>query len=195
MPAADPRFTSRIGGPLGGHAIRRGIWFDAGSWALLVGTFTWLFLLIRQLPCRNLRPGAETDVYVPMCYSDLPLQYTNGVDAFPGGIWLSAKSNRWLVTHLPLVPSGIPDQEAALASADAFFAVAAAVLGVVFLVFLAAANRWFRPYWGAVWLAAMPVFATAGVINWDVFALAAGVGCSRLLRVLARCWHGGAAAG
>ncbi|PIF03210.1 MAG: hypothetical protein CSA63_02230, partial [Propionibacterium sp.] len=80
------------------------------------------------------------------------------------------------MTHLPLVPSGVPDQEAALASADAFFAVAAAVLGVVFLVFLAAANRWFRPYWGAVWLAAMPVFATAGVINWDVFALAAGVG-------------------
>ncbi len=176
MLAADPRFTSRIGGPLGSHAIRRGIWFNTGSWALLVGTLTWLLLLMRQLPCRNLRPGAETDVYVPMCYSDLPLQYTNGVDAFPGGIWLSAKSNRWLATHLPLVPSGLPDAEEKLMSTDAVFALAAGVLGLVFLLFLVAVNRWFRPDSGAVWLAAMPVFATAGVINWDVFALAAGAG-------------------
>nr|WP_245306603.1 hypothetical protein [Acidipropionibacterium timonense] len=65
----------RIGGPVGRHAQRRGVFFDPAPWAILTGLLVWLATVYRITPCIQHDVTKAVDPYQRLCYSDIPVIY------------------------------------------------------------------------------------------------------------------------
>lgn len=65
----------RLGGPVGVHADRSGIWFNPAPVALVLATLTWLLCVLHQRPCRQDTYGHTVDALKRLCYSDIPIAY------------------------------------------------------------------------------------------------------------------------
>ncbi|SDD23229.1 glycosyltransferase family 87 protein [Auraticoccus monumenti] len=189
--ATDPlaRYASPfLGGPSGRHT--RG--WAAGTVrvvVLVVAALSWLLLVVRQLPCRELPGQPAADRYQAMCYSDIPLLYrlrglvdgaTPYLDAgqhrvleYPvlTGVLLELERLATVALGAPVGP-GLSDQEALLA-ADQFMGVNVVVLGLLFGITVAAQVSTVpgRP-WDALMVAASPCVVAAGLVNWDMLPVA-----------------------
>ncbi len=174
-----PELTRVLGGPLGRHATRRGIWFSPAPWAYLTLTLSWLIVMARQIPCQK-----GGDQYLPwMCYSDIPvLYYWRGLKdgqipflqadleypVLTGGFM---ELCRRLVMFLGGQSApGLSSEEVSHAT-NLFFGVNALLLFVLMGVLIWAHLRMSRP-WDALMIAASPAIWTAGLINWDALVLA-----------------------
>jgi len=174
-----PALSAVLGGPVGRHARRTGIWFSPAPWAYLTLTVSWLIVMVRQVPCQG-----GGDQYLPwMCYSDIPVLYywrglKDGLVPFlqtdleypvlTGGFM---ELCRRLVLFLG--GKGQPGLSADEVShaADLFFAVNAVLLFALMGVLIWSHLRMSRP-WDALMIAASPAIWTAGLINWDALVLA-----------------------
>lgn len=174
-----PVLSRLLGGPLGRHSRAGGLWFSPAPWAYLALTFSWLVVMLRQIPCK----GAGNQYLPWMCYSDIPVLY----------YWRGLKDGQipFLQTDLeyPVLTGafmelcrrlvlalggqsrpGLTSDEVAHAT-DLFFGVTALLLFVLMGVLVWAHLRMHRP-WDALLIAFSPAIWTAGLINWDALVLA-----------------------
>jgi len=195
-------WTGRVGGPLGRHAeISRSGWFDPVPWTVVAAIFTWLVLMARQLPCLQTVVGKVPNTYVRLCYSDIPVLYQNRPSLWGGGALFTGTSSsvpleyptltggfiwvaRWLSGALGAAIGPAVDSAQKLAAANIFWAVDAVMLAVCFGVLVWAHLQMGRnsgsPHtngvrvraWDALLLAGSPAVMMAGLINWDLFAVA-----------------------
>lgn len=70
MTQTPPALMTFLGGAVGKHAKPGGVWFNPAPWTYLALTLSWLFLVLRQLPCRN-----SSDMFPNMCYTDITVLY------------------------------------------------------------------------------------------------------------------------
>ncbi|MFT4295939.1 MAG: glycosyltransferase 87 family protein [Micropruina sp.] len=167
-----------LGGTVGHRAERSGVWFNPQPWVLLLGTVSYLVLMLRQVPCQL---GAS--VYQAMCYSDiLPLFYARRLSdgkvpfisadvEYPVLIGAFMEGARRITTMLGgQVGTDVPDSAIAQAAA-LFVGVNAVLLFLFFLLLLWAQLRLARP-WDAMMIAISPAVITTGLINWDFMVLA-----------------------
>lgn len=178
MPDTTLTLNRLLGGRVGRRAVARGLWFNPTPWVMLLGTLSWLVLMLRQLPCRL---GA--DVYTAMCYSDvLPLFYARGLKdgkipfisadvEYPvliGGLMELARQVALLLGGQ--VGPELPD-EVVSNTAQLFSGFTALLMFAFFLVLLWAHLKLPRP-WDALMIAISPAVMTAGFINWDLMVVA-----------------------
>ncbi|RCK68783.1 DUF2029 domain-containing protein [Desertihabitans brevis] len=189
---ADPvaRATSGwLGGPLGRHARAAASPTTVRVVVLALAVASWVVLVLRQLPCRRL-PGVEAaDRYQAMCYSDIPLLYTarglaDGyrpyLDAGPHpvleypvltGALLELERRVAVLLGAPVGP-GLSGDET-LRATDLFLGVNVVVLGALFLLVVLAQLGTVRGRpWDALMVAVSPTVMAAGLINWDLLAVA-----------------------
>jgi len=181
--------------------VSDGLWFDPVPWTIAAAIFTWLALMVRQLPCLQTVVGKVPNTYTRLCYSDIPVLYQNRASIWSGGalftptgdsapleypsltggfIWVA----RWLSGLFGAVvrPDADPDQ--ILAAANIFWAVNAVMLALCFGVLVWAHLQMGRnsasPHtdgvqvrgWDALLIAGAPAVMMAGLINWDLFTVA-----------------------
>jgi len=197
-----PGLTGRVGGPLGRHAeVSRSAWFDPVPWVVIAAVLTWLVLMVRQVPCLQTVVGQVPNSFVRLCYSDIPVLYQNrpnmwgGValfsytpSSFPleypvltgGFIWVA----RWLSGIFGAVVTPDASSDQILAAANIFWAVNAVMLAICFGVLVWSHLQMGRnsasPHtggvrvraWDALLIAGAPAVMMAGLINWDLFAVA-----------------------
>ena len=195
-----PGWTGRIGGPSGKHArVTRSIWFSPVPWVIIAVVFTWVVLMLRQIPCM---PVAEHP-YTRLCYSDVPILYWNKYILWTGAppynifprdasmqleypvligafIWLA----RWLSRAFGAVVTPMATSAQRLDASNMFWAVTAVLLFVCFCVLVWAHLQMGRDSatqysggvrtraWDALYIAAAPVVMLAGIVNWDMLAVA-----------------------
>lgn len=201
MSESDParrgrELERRLGGRVGDHAVRRGIWFDPVPWAILASLVTWLVLLWHQHACVQTTAGHPVNTLMRLCYSDIPLIYQGtgfgtgqlpyrdfGLDYGPTTAAFMVVA-RW-ITRLFGFPShaGL-SQQRILDASNAWWLVTAVLLYVMFLALVAShvllgrgsardtSGRLTRRVrsWDALFVAGAPVVAAAGVVNWDMLA-------------------------
>ena len=187
---------------MGRHAdVSRSRWFDPVPWTILATAFTWLVLMARQLPCLQTVVGKVPNTYVRLCYSDIPVLYQTRGSMWSGGglftqtatsapleypsltggfIWVA----RWLTGLFGAVVGPDADSDQILAAANIFWVVNAVMLAVCFGVLVWAHLQMGRnsgsPHtggvrvraWDALLVAGAPAVMMAGLINWDLFAVA-----------------------
>ena len=187
----------RLGGPVGRHGVREGIWFDPVPWAILAALVTWLVLLWHQHACVQTSAGHPVNALLRLCYSDIPLVYQgsgfgSGLTPYTGfplnyGPTTAAFMvvARWL-TELLGYPSrpGLSQQQV-LDASNAWWLVTGALLFAMFLALVGAhlllgrgssrdtgglLTRRVRS-WDALFVAGAPVVAAAGLVNWDMLAV------------------------
>ncbi len=184
-----------LGGPLGRHARRRGIWFNPLAWTILVATGTYLLLVVRQLPCVQTSAANPINTYIRLCYSDIPLTWSSGglsLGALPfGGDQMAYPPLLGMVLLLATFLAklfGAPvaetlDMQGQLDGAQLYFGVVAVLLFVGFLGFVLCMSflgedsqqgRW-RTWYGMA-AAASPVVLAAGLVSYDLL----GVGLAAL---------------
>ena len=179
MTIPAPALSTVLGGPIGRRAGAGGLWFSPAPWAYLTLTASWLFAMLRQIPCQN-----TSSQYLPwMCYSDIPVLY----------YWRGLKDGQipFLQTDLeyPVLTGGFMElcrrfvlmlggqsrpglsSDEVTHAANLFFGVNALLLFVLMGVLIWAHLRLSRP-WDAMLIAASPAIWTAGLINWDALVLA-----------------------
>ena len=197
-----PGWTGRIGGPLGRHArVSGGLWFDPVPWTIVAAMFTWLGLMVRQVPCFQTVVGQVPNSFARLCYSDIPVLYQNRLAIWSGGPLFTAVEDqtpleypsltggfiwvaRWLSGVFGAVVSPAATSDQILAAANIFWAVNAVMLAACFGVLVWAHLQMGRnsgsPYtqgvrvraWDALFIAGAPAVMMAGLINWDLFAVA-----------------------
>lgn len=177
-----------LGGPMGRHASRRGIWFNPLPWAALVATLSFVVLFLRHTPCVQTAAADEIDAYARLCYSDIQGMFraqglalggspfsgdTLGVAPLVGVLLLAAA----LVASLIGVPVGpfSSAQDQVDASVVAF-GVVTVVLFVCLLVWIVAAAKWGRggrvgSSWDAMLVASSLIVAASGLVSWDLLPL------------------------
>ncbi len=189
----------RLGGAIGAHAQRRGIWFDPVTWTFLSATAIWVIALIRQLPCRPVEGSPFPNAYLRTCYSDIPTLfftrnifdgnpvYTGQGLEYPPIIALWIEAMRWL-THLSGGVIGIDISfDEKLASSQIFFQWNAVGFFICLLILLAVHlamngvhlkrsrghdSTFTSPRrWDGLMIAACPMVALSGLINWDLLAV------------------------
>ena len=172
----------RRGGPIGRHSFHRGIWFTAAPWTLIAAILTWLILWSRQLPCRTTTINNSPNAFYRMCYSDIPVLYQSrhlGQGINPYALEypvLTGAVVSWgrMFTQFFGAPFGAgitPQQE--LDGANIFFAVTSVLMFIAFLVtVIAHITMDKRRPWDALMIAAAPVVAAAGLVNWDMLTVA-----------------------
>lgn len=196
-----PSLSKLLGGRIGNHARRDGIWFRAWPWAYLLLTLNFLVLMVRQIPC-------QTDVqakYMALCYSDIRvLWYWRGLQdgkipfleadvEYPVLTGAFMEVGRRLV--MLLGGKSQPGLSAAeIAQADQLFVgVTAVLIFALFGVLVWAHLKMHRP-WDALMIAASPAILTAGLINWDALVVAltslALLAWARKQHALAGVWIG-----
>ncbi|HSN42896.1 MAG TPA: glycosyltransferase 87 family protein [Propionibacteriaceae bacterium] len=205
MTTTARRLDRRVGGPVGDHARRDGVWFHPAPWIFLIATVTWLVTWVRQAPCRQTEAGQPVNAFMRLCYSDIPVLYQSNGLAQGYGVFSSLNFEyppvigvvvevtrvvaRFLGAH---VGPDVTDQQV-VDAAYIFFGVNAVVLFGCFLVVVAthlhlagrqhpAAGQHLAGRggdasvpnlaWQAVYVAAAPVVVAAGLINWDLVAVA-----------------------
>ncbi|MGL5406002.1 MAG: glycosyltransferase family 87 protein [Propionibacteriaceae bacterium] len=171
----------RRGGTIGCHSLRKGIWFTAAPWTLLTAILTWLILWARQLPCRTDTINNSPNAFYRMCYSDIPVLYQSrhlgqGIDPYaleyPVLIGAAISLGR-MIAQIFGAPFGVqvtPQQE--LDGANIFFAVTSILMFIAFIATVIAhitMDR--RRPWDGLMIAASPMVAAAGLVNWDMLAV------------------------
>lgn len=184
-----------LGGPLGRHARRRGIWFNPLAWTILVATGTYLLLVVRQLPCLQTSAINPINAYIRLCYSDIPLTWSSGglgLGALPfGGDQMSYPPVLGMVLLLAAFLArlfGAPvaetlDLQGQLDGAQLYFGVVVVLLFVGFLGFVLCmsflgeySQQGRRRTWHGMAAAASPVVLAAGLVSYDLL----GVGLAAL---------------
>jgi uncharacterized membrane protein len=173
-----PALSTFLGGAIGRHARRGGIWFNPTGWAFLTLTMSWLVLMLRQLPCI---PAG--DKFPRMCYSDITvLYYWRGLKdgqipyldsdveypVLTGGFM--EFSRRILLMLGGQSRPGLSGDEVTSA-AGLYFGINAVLLFALFGVLVWAHLKMHRP-WDAMMIAAAPAIWTTGLINWDALVVA-----------------------
>lgn len=188
----------RIGGPVGEHALRKGLWFDPVPWTILVALATWLVLMWHQYPCRQTTVGKPVNALMRLCYSDIPLVYQGSGWAtgqvpyrdfdlaygpVTAGLMVVA---RWITRLLGFASAPGVSAQRQLDASWAWFLVTAVILFLFFLalclahVLIGRGSSQEGPgglttrvrSWDALFVAGAPVVAAAGLVNWDVLAAA-----------------------
>ena len=221
MPApAVGELERRLGGPVGRHGVRAGLWFDPIPWAGLAALATWLVLLWHQHDCVQTTAGHPVNALLRLCYSDIPLVYqgsgfASGLMPYTGFALNYGPTTaafmvvaRWFSELLgyPSRPGLSPQQ--VLDASNAWLLVTAVMLFAMFVALVGAHLVLGRSSardtsgrltgrvrsWDALFVAGAPVVATAGLVNWDM--LAAGlVGLGLLAWALRRPMLAGALLG
>jgi uncharacterized membrane protein len=202
----DPVVTAAsevIGGPVGEHAAPHP-WWTPVRVVLAVTVLAFVLGMVQKTPCvaSNWNDGQLR--YAAMCYSDVPYLYV-GRGLAELNLPFSDTGGRYQVLEYPVVIGYFAYGAAALTQAVAgavdvdarralpvdqvhlapgvdhetglYFMVTAVLLGAVLLLaawFMAGAQRG-RP-WDAMLFAASPALVLAGLINWDILAVAAVAG-------------------
>ena len=195
--------SESIGGPIGDHAAPHW-WWTPVRVVLAVAALTFVLGMVQKTPCVN-DNWAGTDLrYGAMCYSDVPYLYSGrGFAAgyapyedsggrypaleYPVVIGYFAYAAAVVTQHLgdpedvharaDLQQSQIFAQPGVAEEAGRYFKVTAVLLAPFALLsawFLAGVHR--RRPWDAMLFAASPALALAGLINWDLIAVAAVTG-------------------
>jgi uncharacterized membrane protein len=198
----DPVATAAsevVGGPVGDHAAPHP-WWTPVRVVLAVATLAFALGMVQKTPCVATSWADGQVRYGAMCYSDVPYLYTGRgfAELSPP---FSDTGGRYQVMEYPVVIGYFAYGAAALTQAvvgdvdlderrgmpaeqiyavpgvsheaDMYFVVTAVLLGAVLLVaawFMAGAQRG-RP-WDAMLFAASPALVLAGLINWDILAVA-----------------------
>jgi hypothetical protein len=175
-----------IGGPAGRRvAAATGFWRAASVLVIFVVTVMSLAVVERQ-HCRN-EGWSSPDMFYHQCYSDIGVLYgaagLAGPDR-PGLVDAVAADGPLgqppLMSALIWVVSAAVPSPASPDAARTFLDLSAAVLGgalaVAVMCVLAASGR---RRWDAAQLALGPVVVTAGLVSYDLFAVA--LGCAALL--------------
>lgn len=184
--AATALVAPRLGGRLGAHVRRGGVWFNPAGWVLATATLTWLLLVVRQQPCRQQVPGEPVNAYYRLCYSDLPLTF-QARDYGLGGPILSRGDESPIYLALLafarriayVVGADIGARTSAQQQLDAAYITMAVLSVVLFLAFLTLVIVHLRVRaddpdrgWDALMIAASPAVLAAGLISIDLVAAA-----------------------
>jgi uncharacterized membrane protein len=193
------RMSEVIGGPVGEHA-RPHRWWVPVRVLLALCAVAFALMIVQHQPCLKTNWSGDAARYGKMCYSDVPYLYTGRgyaegqwpyadpggraqVTEYPVGIsylaWAAAK-----ITQLH--PSGPPMSERQYGDAstlwsrpgmaeetNTYFLVTALLMclfGLAATWFLAGTHRG-RP-WDALFFVLSPSLLMAGLINWDLMAVA-----------------------
>jgi uncharacterized membrane protein len=202
----DPLVTAAsegIGGPVGVHAAPHR-WWTPLRVVLAVTAVAFVLGMVQKSPCVAENWVGGTSRYAAMCYSDVPYLYT-GRGLAERSVPYTDTDGRWQVLEYPVVigyfaygaavvtqaVAGWPDVESRRAlppdqvygapgvaeESGLYFKVTAILLAGFALLaayWLSRANRG-RP-WDAMLFAASPGLVLAGLINWDLVAVAAVAG-------------------
>lgn len=184
-------FSARVGGPLGTHARRVGRWFDPSVWALVAATITWLVVTVRQVPCRPIGEHFP-DAFMRLCYSDIPTLFLGRGISTGAGLYTEvpleypvltgyllefARTFTWVLGGQVNPDASYPQQ---VAASQLFFQITAVALFSCFLVTVLVhlhitpdgrRRRGPARSWDALLIAASPVVAATGLINWDMLAV------------------------
>ncbi|MEL4506331.1 hypothetical protein AAEX63_15720 [Luteococcus sp. H138] len=188
---------SRLGGPVGRHAARTGVWFNPVPWTILMATLTWLVTLLRHRPCQQHVDGQPVDAFMRLCYSDIPLLYQNTLLGRGGVPFRDVALDRPpLVGALVLFNRGLarlagarPVDEATgqmmvdgahrffLASAVTLFCCFLLLVGCMLLLGRGSATGMTRQLsgrvrsWDALLVAGAPGIITGALVSWDLLAV------------------------
>ncbi len=188
-----------VGGPVGRHGRPHRWWLPV---RVLLAMFAVAFalMLVQHQPCLKTNWASDDARYGKMCYSDVPYLYTGR--GYAEGLWPYADSaGRAQVTEYPVVisylawtaakitqlhPSGPPMVErhygdpaqlwgrpGMATEVNTYFLVTALLMclfGLVATWFIAGTHRG-RP-WDALFFVLSPALLMAGLINWDLMAVA-----------------------
>jgi uncharacterized membrane protein len=203
---ADPLVraaSESIGGPVGAHA-RPHWWWTPVRVVLAVAALTLVLGMVQKAPCVTDNWSSNDVRYGAMCYSDVPYLYT-GRGFAAGYLPYADTGGRYPALEYPVVigyfayaaarvtqlVEGAGDVSArrsvgsdrvyglpgVAAESGRYFEVTAVLLAPFALLaawFLAGVHRG-RP-WDAMLFAASPALLLAGLINWDLLAVAAVAG-------------------
>lgn len=179
----------RLGGPMGRHARRTGVWFTPLPWAVFVAAGLFSLLFLRHVPCLQTDADDVVNTYIRACYSDLqPIFLGEGLGLGGSPLTSAQMTLPPLVAVLVLVsravavalgaPVGVGAslQEQVDASV-VFFAVTTVALFACFLVLVLCMGRLGRghtrsPSWDALVVAGSPVVLAVGLIDWTLLPLA-----------------------
>lgn len=175
-----------LGGPIGNHTRRSGVFFQPLPWAILVGAVLFALLYLRHLPCITTEPANPVNAYIRLCYSDVMTNYSylgwaSGVQLVGGEQLTLAPLLGVLVTFSGWFANLLgwriddPATENPYDGLAEFFGANAILLFAAFLLLIVCsatlARRAGRP-WDVLLVAASPVAFAAGLINWDLLPLA-----------------------
>jgi len=195
--------SESIGGPVGDHA-RPHRWWTPVRVVLAVTALTFVLGMVQKTPCVS-DNWRSTDLrYGAMCYSDVPYLYS-GRGFAAGYVPYTDNGGRYPALEYPVVigyfayaaavvtqhlgdPMGVHAradlresqiyaQPGVAEESGRYFKVTAVLLAPFALLaawFLAGVHR--RRPWDAMLFAASPALALAGLINWDLIAVAAVCG-------------------
>jgi len=172
--------TAVAGGVHGrpGPSALPGSWRNAGPWAMLAVTVSWLVLMVRQWPCVV---EGSTD-YLAMCYSDISaLFYARGLNEglipflqsdveYPVLTGATMDLTRRLTNLFGGQTAPGLSSEQMATSAGIFFGVNAVLLFAMFVLLVWTHLKLSRP-WDALMIAASPAIMTTGLINWDALVV------------------------
>lgn len=175
-----------IGGPAGRHGVTGAGWWTPLRVALAVACAVFALGVVVDQPCHDAswRSRDDPTVWTSLCYSDLPFLYRER--GFVEGqlpYWESSLEYPVLTgaamqitavgaQAVQSVTGGAADN-AAVAEGVRFYELAAAVLGLAFVVVVVATARSVpRRPWDPLLVAASPVVLMTATINWDLLAVA-----------------------
>ncbi len=188
----------RLGGSVASHGRRAGVWFDPSPWAVLAALITWLLCMWHQSPCQQTVAGEPVNAFMRLCYSDIPVLYQTSGLATGGTIYTDVPLDypvvlgfvMALTRGLPGLKDGnvagsLSDQQV-LDAANQWFVLNAVVLFVAFIAMVLTHLRLGSDSsptdgggrlrrgrsWEALYIAAAPVVAAAGLVNWDLLGAA-----------------------
>lgn len=185
----DPvvRLASQVvGGPAGRRvAAATGFWRAASALMVFV-VLAMGFAVVERQHCR-MEGWSSPDQFFHMCYSDVPVLYGSaglGDPGRPGLVDAVAADGSLgqppLMAALMWTVSRLVPDEGSAAAARVFFDLSAVLLAAALAVaVLCVAVVAGRRRWDAAHLALSPVVVTAGLISYDLFAVA--LGCAALL--------------
>ena len=202
---SDPLVTAAsegIGGPLGEHA-RPHPWWTPMRVVLAVAALAFVLGMVQRTPCVADNWTSDTVRYGSMCYSDVPYLYTARGFAAGYGPYVDTGGRypameypvaigyfAWVASEVTHVLAGSPDlAERRDVAADQIYSVpgvawesglyfkVTAVLLAPFVLVAAGLLTQVHPGrpWDAMLLAASPTLVLAGLVNWDLLAVAAVV--------------------
>ncbi|MFT8396521.1 glycosyltransferase family 87 protein [Propionibacterium sp.] len=190
------QFTERIGGPLGRHAGPWGVWFNPVPWALALSALNWIVLMARQAPCQQHTYGQPVNPFLRLCYSDVPLIYQGHGISLGAAVYGQAQLEYpvligyvvMLGRYFTRLFGGVVGPQASgqqqLDASQLFFVLTSIGLFCCFLALVIAHLLMGRDSAGAatggvrtrsfdaLFIAAAPVVAATGLINWDMLAVA-----------------------
>ena len=175
-----PGLTRRLGGPMGGRKL-----LTSGAWAYVLATLSWVICMLRQMPCKETLVGEGPNRYESMCYTDLTSLYLSrgqvfGKVPYLGFDWeypvvsgyFSALANAIARLFGADLYEGI-DGVQQVSNIQIYFAISAVGLFLCFLWLISSVLR-IAPKHPvlAMIVAISPAIMTAGLINWDLLAIA-----------------------